>query len=79
MDKDRIQTKETRLINIASDERAVGNNRHEGVEDEKRIMSVNAMKLEHCECNSDGEHGCVCNRDLREGNQRLNWEIEHIH
>ena len=27
------KTKEKRLINIASDERAVGNNRHEGVED----------------------------------------------
>jgi hypothetical protein len=72
------KNKELRHIDVASDERAVGNNGHEEVEDANRTMSVNALKMEHRECNSNGEHGCVCDRDWRRGNQRLNWEIEHI-
>ena len=70
--------KETRHVDIASDKRAAGNNVHEEVEDADVTMNINAMKIGDCECSSNGEHGCVCNRKQAKGNQRLSWEIEHI-
>ena len=72
------KTKETRRVDIASNERTVGNNGHEEIEVANGTMNINDVKTEHCKCDSDVEHECVCNRDWRKGNQRLNWEIEHI-
>jgi hypothetical protein len=69
--------KDPRHSKVATGKRSSNNNGH----DESVGMNgteMNEMDTDHCKCDGDGEHGCMCDRKQRKGNQRLNWEIEHI-
>ena len=70
--------KHPRYNKMATGERPVGNNGHDGTIENNGTKDINAMKTNHCDCNGGAERGCMCQCKQRKGNQRLNWEIEHI-
>ena len=72
------KTKEMSDADIASVERSIGNNGHMDNIKGNHDVIMNTMKMEHCECTSDNEHGYVCDREWRKNNQRLSWVIGHI-
>ena len=48
---------------VATKGRHVGNNGHDETSDGLlETDKVHATRIDHCKCDSDREHGCVCNR-----------------
>jgi hypothetical protein len=70
--------KEPRHDKVATMERSVGNNGYDETIAKDGIRDINAMKTNHCNVNSDEEHGRVYDREWRNENQRLDCETEHI-
>jgi hypothetical protein len=67
----------TRPNNVATIKRSDRNNGHDVVVDRKRGGDMYAMKTNLCNCNSEGEHGYMCDRECQK-DQQLEWKIEHI-